>query len=175
MLGMTCIVWKRISMLLLSFPLFVHCSFSPIKHFITEFSAPITARVFKFCIHLERGQVYCGKENQDAVINFCIFPFFISHANVIHVHREICVKDFSGTTMPRILKFGTNIGYDLLYYVKENQHAAASKFSVTYFLASMRARVRVYTLRVAKYTVGQKTKPRLILPSFSFCPSLTPM
>ena len=35
-------------------------SFSPIKLFITEFSASITARVFKFCIHLERGQVYCG-------------------------------------------------------------------------------------------------------------------
>ena len=26
-------------------------------------------------------------------------------------------KDFSGTTAPRILKFGTNIGYDLLYRV----------------------------------------------------------
>ena len=27
--------------------------------------------------------------------------------------------------MPRILKFGTNVGYDLLYCVRENQHAAA--------------------------------------------------
>ena len=58
--------------------------------------------------------------------------------------------------MPRILKFGTNVGYDLFYCVKENQFAAAyhspylsivyfsfspSKFSVTNFLASMRARV----------------------------------
>ena len=111
----------------LSFPLFVHFSFSPIKLFVTEFSAPITARVFKFCIHLESGQVYCGKENQDSVINFCLlFPFFlfsISHSNVIH--REICVKDYSGTTAPRILKFGTNVGYDLLYCVKENQPAAS--------------------------------------------------
>ena len=85
------------------------------------------ARVFKFCIHLERGQVYCGKENQDAVINFyLLFPFFlfsVSHSSVIH--REICVKDFSGTTAPRILKFGINIGYDLLYCVKVNQHAAS--------------------------------------------------
>ena len=61
--------------------------------------------------------MYCGKENQDAVINFCLFsPFFISHSNVIH--REICVKDFSGTTVPRILKFVTNVGYDLLYCAK---------------------------------------------------------
>ena len=41
------------------------------------------------------------------------------------VYREICVKGFSGTTAPRILKFGTNIGYDLLYCIQENQHAAA--------------------------------------------------
>ena len=27
--------------------------------------------------------------------------------------------------MPRILKFGTAVGYDLLYCVKENQHVAA--------------------------------------------------
>ena len=63
------------------------------------------ARVFKFLIHLESGLVYCGTENQDDDIYFYdLFPFFlfsISHSNVIH--REICVKDFSGTTAPRIL------------------------------------------------------------------------
>ena len=75
-------------------------------------------------MHLEGGQVYCGTENQDAEIYFTFsFHFSISHSNVLH--REICVKDFSGTTMPRILKLGTNVGYDLLYRVKENQHAAA--------------------------------------------------
>ena len=79
------------------------------------------AKVFKFCIHLESGQVYCGKENQDA-----IFAFSISHSNVIH--REICVKDFSGTTAPRILKFGTNVGYDLLDCVRENQPPDAYHF-----------------------------------------------
>ena len=85
------------------------------------------ARVFKFLIHLESGQIYCGTENQDDEIYFYyLFSFFlfsISHSNVIH--REICVKDFSGTTAPRILKFGTNVGCDLLYCVRENQHAAA--------------------------------------------------
>ena len=77
------------------------------------------------------------------------FHFSISHSNVIH--REICVKDFSVTTAPRILKYGTNVGYDLSYCVRENQHAAAnhfpylsilffspSKVSVTNFLAFMR-------------------------------------
>ena len=50
------------------------------------------------------------------------FPFLlfsISHSNIIH--REICVKDFSGTTAPRILKFGTKVEYDLLHCVRENQ------------------------------------------------------
>ena len=34
-------------------------------------------------------------------------------------------KDFAGTTAPRILKFGTNIGYDFLYHVSENQQPHA--------------------------------------------------
>ena len=35
------------------------------------------------------------------------------------------VKDFSGTTAPRILKFCTNFGYDLLYCVRGNQRPHA--------------------------------------------------
>ena len=31
------------------------------------------------------------------------------------------IKDFSGTTAPRILKCATNVWYDLLYCVRENQ------------------------------------------------------
>ena len=100
-----------------------------------------------------------GGKNQDAVINFCLlFPFFlllfISHYNIIH--REICVKDFSGTAVPRNLKFGTNVGYELLCCVRENQHAAAyyspylsiflslqANVSVTNFSASMRASLQI--------------------------------
>ena len=127
MLGMTCLLCKRESTSsCVAFPLFVHFSLSPIKISVIAILAPMRARVFNFCIHLEKGQVYCGKENQDAVINFCLLfrfsLFSMSHSSVIY--REICVKDFSGTTAPRILKFGTNVGYDLLYCVKENQHAA---------------------------------------------------
>ena len=39
----------------------------------------------------------------------------ISQSNVMNM--EIFVKDFSGTALPRILKFGTNIRYDKLYCV----------------------------------------------------------
>ena len=37
--------------------------FLSLQFSVIDFSAPMTARIFKFCIHLERGQVYCGKEN----------------------------------------------------------------------------------------------------------------
>ena len=42
------------------------------------------------------------------------------------------VKDSSGTTVPRILKFGTNIGYDKLYCVRKNQ--PHNGFSVSLFI-----------------------------------------
>ena len=85
------------------------------------------AKVFKFCIHPESGHVYCWKENQDARLIFAFFfHFSISHSCVSH--REICVKDFSGTTAPRSLKFGTNVGYDLLHCVRENQPPDAYHF-----------------------------------------------
>ena len=51
---------------------------------------------------------------------YFFFLFFISNSNVMH--REVYVKCFSGTTAHRILEFGTNLGYDYLYYVRQNQH-----------------------------------------------------
>ena len=81
--------------------------------------------------------------------------------------------------MPRILKFGINVGYDLLYCVKENQPSVAyySTYLSIFFLSKQIFCYRflsfyeshlVYTLRVAKYIEGQKTKLRFILPYFSF-------
>ena len=105
--------------------------------------------------------------------------FSISHSSVIH--REICVKDFSGTTVPRILKFGTNVWYDLMYCVKENQHAAAyhspylsiflskqifALLQISQFLWVPESSNFVYTLRMAKYIVGQKTKLKIYFALF---------
>ena len=62
-------------MLMLIIPLFVQFSFFflPIKIFVTDFSAPMTARLFLFCKYLERVEVYRVKENQYAKF---ILPFF---------------------------------------------------------------------------------------------------
>ena len=49
---------------------------------------------------------------------------------------EIFVKDFSGTTRPRILKFGTKFKYDRLYCVFKNQpHMAYQSLYLSIFLS----------------------------------------
>ena len=99
------------------------------------------------------------------------------------------VKDFSGTTEPRILKVGTNVGYNLLYCVRENHHPTAYrshyfhfsfspiKFSVTDFSASMRAKSSnfVYTLRGKENQDAEINFCLLFFFHFCFFPSLTPM
>ena len=67
--------------------------------------------------------------------HFCFFS--ISHSNVIH--REICVKDFSRTTAPRILKYGTNVGYDLLHCVREKQPPDAYHFLYVFIFLSLQS------------------------------------
>ena len=124
--------------------------------------------------------------------NLFLPSFSISHSSVIH--REVCVKDFSGTTAPRILKFGINVGFVLLYCVKENQHATAYHsfylpicLSLQWKFSSQNSQLLlqpessnfVYTLRGTKYIVRKKTKILWLIFAFffhvSFFPSLTPM
>ena len=40
---------------------------------VTDFSALIGASVFKFCVHLKVGKVYCVNENKDAQAHFAFF------------------------------------------------------------------------------------------------------
>ena len=68
---------------------------------VTDFSSPIGASVFKFCVHLQEGKVYCVHGNYDANPDFAIFfQFFIFsffHSYVIHIDI-FSVIDFSATT-----------------------------------------------------------------------------
>ena len=121
-------------------------------------------------VYILRGAKYIvGKKTKILWLNFAFFfHFSISLSNVIL--REICVNNFSGTTVPKILKFGTNVGYDFLYCVKENQHTALiiplicpfflslSKFSVTNFLATMRARVFKFCIHIESGKVYWETE-----------------
>ena len=50
---------------------------------------------------------------------------------------EISVKDFSGTTCPRILKFGTKLGNEQLYCVLNYQpHIAYQFLNLSIFLSN---------------------------------------
>ena len=54
------------------------------------------------------------------------------------VCKPFFAKDFSGTTVPRILKVDTNVDNDLLYCVKENQPTpapACHSFYLSIFLS----------------------------------------
>ena len=51
-------VTKTTATYYLSVPLFVHFSFSQMEISVTDFSAPIGASVFKFCVHPHVGKVY---------------------------------------------------------------------------------------------------------------------
>ena len=53
---------------------------------ITDFSAPIGASVFIFCVHLQEGKVYCVKGNLDANPHFAFFFLFsFFHSYIIHI------------------------------------------------------------------------------------------
>ena len=62
--------------------------------------------------------MYCVRENQHPHAYYSLYLSIFSFFPI-----KFFIKDFSGTTAPRILKFSTNIGYDLLYMylVNENQ------------------------------------------------------
>ena len=84
-----------------------------------DFSAPIRASVFKFCVHLQVVKVYCVNVNKDANPYFAFFfkfSFFPSVA-LIYTWTFFSVKDFSATTGLRALKFSTKLDSDELYCV----------------------------------------------------------
>ena len=89
--------------------------FSSIKFFVTYFSASMRAKVFKFCIYQLRFEVYCLKENNNAEIYFAFFSFFPFFSSLTPCQR------FLRNDCTCTLKFGTHIGYNYLYHVRQNQ------------------------------------------------------
>ena len=54
---------------------------------VTDLSAPIRASVFKFCVYLQIGKVYCVNENKEAHPYFiCLFLHFsFCHSYIMHM------------------------------------------------------------------------------------------
>ena len=92
-------------------------SFSPINCFIPDFSGITAPRILKFGIKLAMTCCIGKRVSASSCLLFHLFVhFFLS-----------LQQNFSSkiSTAPRILKFGTIIGFDLLYCVRENQHPHA--------------------------------------------------
>ena len=67
-----------------------------------------------------------------SIYGYIVIVFSVTICACVYVCLSVCtvcklfsVKSFLGTTIPRILKLGTNIEYDLFYCVRENQHLNA--------------------------------------------------
>ena len=90
------------------------------KIYVADFSVPIGASVFKFCVHLQVGLVYCVNENKDAQAHFAFFfNFSFCHSYITHM-GTFFVRDFSATTRFRIMKFCVHFEVDKVYCVNEN-------------------------------------------------------
>ena len=65
---------------------------------VTDFSAPIGASVFKFCVHLRVGKVYCANDNKDANPYFAFFLsffFIFSFCRSYIIHMDIFLSKIS--------------------------------------------------------------------------------
>ena len=59
----------------------------PVLFLIADFSPVIRARIFKFCMHPDNGEVYCVRENQGGEIFF-----LLSIAPMQHLRKFACTK-----------------------------------------------------------------------------------
>ena len=73
---------------------------------VKGFSGTTAPRIFKFDTNIGYYYVLCKRESILMLTFHVLVHFSFSPVTLFFV------KDFSGTTAIRILKFGTNIGYD---------------------------------------------------------------
>ena len=60
---------------------------------VADFSVPIGASVFKFCVHFQVGLVYCVNENKDAKAHFAFF-FNFSFCHYYIIHKDVFRQNF---------------------------------------------------------------------------------
>ena len=61
---------------------------------VADFSVPNGACVFKFCVHLQGGKVYCVNKNEDAKAHFAFF-FNFSFCHSYITHMDVFVRFLS--------------------------------------------------------------------------------
>ena len=118
--------------------------------FVKDFSGTTAPRILKFGTNIGYDLLYGVRENQHPHSYHSLYLSIFSFSPI-----KFFAKDFAWTTAPRILKFCTNIGYDFLYHVRENEHPYAyhsficpffffsNKIFVTDFSALIRASLHI--------------------------------
>ena len=85
------------------------------------------------------------------------FPFFFSlfHLSIFRYNtlREFCFKGLSGITLPRILKFSTNVGYNM-FYGKEYKPPPASSNLYSSIFEPQHDKTNKMTVRPAKIQIN---------------------
>ena len=91
--------------------------------FVKDFSRTTAPRILKFGTNVGYDLLHYTPV-YEVYRGYVVFVFSVTMFVCVFVCKLFFiyfVKDFSGTTESRILKFGTNVGYKLLYCVRENQ------------------------------------------------------
>ena len=110
------------SYLFLNFFIFLS-NFQTLIFFVTLFSGTVRHRRLRLYTHVDNEWMYRVYWNQAAAI-CCLFYFFIFLPNFQAL--KIFITFFSGTVKPTRLKLGTHVDNGWMYYVYQNQAAAAS-------------------------------------------------
>ena len=103
------------------FPFFF--SFFHLLLHVKDFSGTTSPRILKFATHIGYNYLYRVRQNQHPHSYHSLYLSIF-----LFLQKHFLVKDFSGTTVPRILKYVTNIGYSYLYCIRENEHPHAYHF-----------------------------------------------
>ena len=115
----------------LSFPLFVHFAFSPIKFFVKDFWGTTVPKSLKFHINIGYNFLYCVRENQHphAYPLFVIFSFS---------PIKYFITDFSAPKRAIVFKFCIHLQTVEVCCVKEIHNAEISfDFFLPFFHCSL--------------------------------------
>ena len=118
----------------------------------SAFAAINSPKILKFGTNIGYDLLYCVGQNQHP------HAYYSLYLSIFFSPTKFFIKDFSGITAPRILKFCINIGYVFLYRVRENQHPHAYhsfflspiEYFITDFSAPKRARVFKFCIRLQR-------------------------
>ena len=107
----------------LYFSFFFLSNFQTSKFFAKFFSGTVSPRRLRLVTHVVNRWMYCLYQNQAAAAysSFISLFFFLPNFQTLNFF----VTQFSGTVRPRRLKLGTHVDNGHMYFVYQNQAAAA--------------------------------------------------